>query len=331
MKRRTLVVLAVVGAWWWRRNGDARPPVQQPVMAAVTPGGFAALVGPRDVHDSWRVVEVTRGGETEGQRALRVDGEVRLVGTSQGPAVGWLDGGRLKLATLDEDGRPENVTTWGKRARQLCEGAASNAQRFGIGWLEADGRVWFVHGPLGRLASAPEATEVATAGTWCGIASAQHNVVLLWREGARLVMNFCGAKSCANVINVPLDRGDALLGFGCVGDSCLFAARDKRGVAKLVRVTTKGRAIARTVDDAAADTAISVVGAGSRAFAIAYVASDKRTTIRRVGVDGDFTQVYHLEPADFAPAIAWAADKLVVVLTRYRADWTYALDLPGGA
>src|SRR5206468_13126703 len=133
----------------------------------------------RDVHDSWRVLDVSRDGEIDEHRALRVDSEVRLVGTQRGPTVGWIEGKHLRLATLDRDGSPENPSTSGKSARQLCDGAASNEQRFGIGWLESDGRVWFVHGGLGQLGSAPEATEVAARGEWCGIASAERQVVIL--------------------------------------------------------------------------------------------------------------------------------------------------------
>ena len=323
------MVLAVVAVWWLRRDAAPPPAPAQPVMAAVTPTGFAALVGPRDVHDSWRIVEVSRTGESEGQRALRVAAQVRLVGTARGPAVGWLDGAHVKLATLDQDGRPENITTWGKRARQLCDGAASNEQRFGIGWLEADGRVWFVHGMLGQLASASEAREVATASEWCGIASADRNIALVWRDNGRLVMNFCGTKGCANeLVNVPLDRGDVLLDFGCVGNACLFSVSDKRGDAKLVRVTSKGRVLVRPLPDAARDTGIRVTGAGGGAFALAYLAADRRTTIRRLDLDGNFTHVYHLEAADLAPAIAWAADRLLVVSTIYGAEQTITLDMP---
>jgi hypothetical protein len=255
---------------------------------------------------------------------------VRLVGTKAGPAIGWIEGSRMKLGTLDDDGRPSNVTNWGKKATMLCDGAASNDQRFGVGWLESDGRVWFVHGFMNRLASDDiEATEVATKGEWCGIASAEGNVVLMWRENGRLVMNFCGPRDCTSgLLGVPLDRGDALLGFGCVSDACMFAARDKRGVAKLVRVNIKGRVIVKTLDDAADATGISVTGVGNRAFAIAYAAKDERTTIRRIDIDGGCTHVYHFEKADFAPSLAWAADKLAVAVTRYDRGKLYVLDLP---
>lgn len=325
------MVLALAGIWWLRRGGEAPPPDSARVQAGVLGDGFTTLVGPRDVHDSRRIVELDRDGKTQEYKALRVDGDVRVVGTREGTAVGWREGRNIKLATLDVDGRPDHVSTWGKKATQLCEGTASNEYRFAVGWLESDGRVWIVHGPLGRLA---DASTMATGpevvkGEWCGIASAERNVVLLWRDNGRLYMNFCGPKDCGGrVVGLPIERTETLLGFGCIANSCLFATRDKRGATRLLRVTEQGRALAVPLELARADTAFSIVGAGGRAFAISYIAKDGRPTIQRITVDGEITSVWHFEGADEAPTLAWADEKLLVVLTRWQSESFHVLDAP---
>ena len=323
MRKRTIAgLLLVAGIWWWR--GGEAPSVErtQPAQTAVLADGFAILIGPRDIHDSRHVYEFDRGGTRQNEMPLRLDRKVRFVGTRAGSAVGWHDGKKLVLGILDSDGNPGDLSTWGRNVRELCDGAATNEHRFGIGWLEADGRVWMVHGPMNRLAGEPiEAFELAPAkASWCGIAAAEQNIALLWREGGRLLMNFCTRKGCTSlVVKVPIDTKDTLLGYGCVRDSCLFATRDRQGTTKLHRVTEKGRAIVKTLEHATTETAVSIVGAGTRAFAIAYVAKDGRATIQRVTVDGSFSNVSHFE-AKQAPSLAWAADTLLVALPSGKAS-----------
>ncbi len=292
--------------------------------------GFAALVCPRDGHDSRRVVEYERDGERREEAPLRLDrGDVRLVGTRVGAAVGWQDGKRFKLAILDHDGNPDDTSTWGKNVRQLCDGAASNEYRFGVGWLESDGRVWFVHGPVGDRTLAFDAVmaadAAATAPSWCGIASAEQNVALLWRDGARLLMNFCTAKKCTTlVVKVPIESKDTLLGYGCVRDACLFATRDKAGTTKLTRVTERGKSIVKTLEHATAETPVAIVGAGQGAFAVSYLAKDGLATIHRVTTELTFTHGWHFNE-DGPGKLAYAEGKLFAV---FPSGHAHVVDAP---
>jgi hypothetical protein len=246
--RRTVTIAAGVAAIWWLSSNDddtSAPAAHDRPQAGVLTDGFTVLHGPRGAR---HIHELDGHGNIERAVPLRMDRDLRLVGTRRGSAVGWQDGKKVQLALVGDDGTLEQRSTWGKNVRQLCDGAASNDHRFGVGWLESDGRVWFVHGPLDHAAAgvaAPATLAAEPAGaSWCGIASAERNVALLWREGSRLLMNFCTAKKCTSlVVKVPLDRRDTLLGYGCVRDSCLFGTRDKAGNAKLYHVTEKGKAI----------------------------------------------------------------------------------------
>lgn len=335
MRQKTIAVLALVGMWWWRRGGDASLEAGYPIQAAVIPSGFAALVGPRDVHDGVRVVTVDRNGEQRDQTALRIAGDVRIVGTGQGPAIGWREGKQIKLSLLDRDGRPVQASTWGKNATRLCEGVASNEYRFGVGWLESDDRVWFVHGPASTLVAdaEPEAlvageVDADLAPAWCGIASAERNVVLLWRESGRLVMNFCGTKACADrIAKTPIDRNDALLGFGCIHDSCLFATRDKRGAVNLTQVSSKGRSSTRALPHVAADSRVSIIGAGGRAYALAFKSTTGDGELQRFSTDGALIDIGSIERPDDAPVVTWAAEKLLAVYAQYQSDHTQIFDV----
>lgn len=318
MRKRWLAIVALVVVWWWRGGEDQPGLTSHRPQAAVLADGFAVLADKQ-------IAEFDREGNRQHEMQLRLDGAVRFVGTRAGAAVGWQDGKRLKLAVVDTDGSTGEASTWGRNVKQLCDGAATNEHRFGVGWLESDGKVWFVHGPMNRLAAGTiETVDLPAKASWCGIASAEQNVALLFREGARVLMNFCGKKECSSlVVKVPIDTSDSLLGYGCVRDSCLFATRDKHGTTKLHRVTERGRTIVKALEHARPDSPVSIVGAGDRAFAIAYVSTDNNATIQRVAVDGTFTNVWHFagEPA---PALAWSSGKLFVA-TPSRSAWVLAM------
>lgn len=320
MRKRWIAIGLLFGVWWLR--GD-EPRARHPhaPQAAVLSDGFAVMAAKM-------MREYDRAGTRTHETAVRLpDANVRFVGTRGGPAIGWLKDKKLALALVDEDGEPRDTATWGKRVKMLCDGQATNEHRFGVGFLEGDGKVWFVHGPVDRLSA--DATSIleppVTNASWCGVASAEQNIALLFREGARLLMNFCSRKQCDSlVVKVPVDTKDTLLGYGCVQDSCLFATRDKHGTTTLHRVTNKGRAIKRQLEHARPDSPVSIVGAGTRAFAIAYVATDNNAAIQRVAVDGTFTNVWHWN-GEVVPGLAWAAGKLFVAMPS-RDAWV--LDMP---
>lgn len=305
------VVVGVAGVWWWRGGGE--PSTAPTVQAAVLSKGFAAVVSPPTSDARRRVVELDRTGKTTHEMPLQLDGEVRLVGTSAGTAVGWKDGKKIKLGILDSEGKPEDPSSWGKRAQRLCDGVASNEHRFGVGWLEGDGGIWFVGGPVRRMFDEPidaAGIETATKVTWCGIASADDEVVLLWRDGKKLLMNFCAKQCSPQVSKVPIDPDHQLLGFGCARASCLFAARDKAGAVKLYRANENGRTISRPLDGVRGDT-MPIIGAGPGAFAIAYPTKDNEVTIQRITVDLETTHDWHFD-AGGVPGLAWAGDRLLV-------------------
>lgn len=319
MRKRWIAVVGLVGIWWWQRGGDEPVHPHRP-QAAVLGDGFALLAGKQ-------VVELDRAGNKQHEMTLKLDREVRFVGSRAGSTVGYLDGKKFKLAVLDSDGNTDSTSTWGKNVKELCYGRATNEYRFGVGFLEADGKIWFVHGPMDRMAADTiQAFEVpAVKPQWCAIASAEQNIALLWREGSRILMNFCTKKQCSSlVVKVPIRVEDRMLAFGCVQDSCLFATRDKHGTTTLHRVTEKGRAITRALEHARPDSPVSIVGAGTRAFAIAYVATDNNVAVQRVAVDGTFTNVWHFS-GEPAPSLAWANGKLLVA-TPSRSAWV--LDMP---
>jgi len=315
MKRSTWlwVVLAVAVVYW--RRGDDGPAPNARVQVGVLPRGFVALSG-------GRIVELDRDGNKQHDMPLRLDADVRLIGTSFGTVVGWQAGKQVRLGLLDNDGNIEEESAWGKKVVRLCDGAATNERRYGIGWLESDGRMWFVHGNM-AAADGP-VFEVAAKATWCGIASADEDIALMWRDGKKLLLNFCGAKQCRGYASrVPLPAGANLIGFGCARDACTFATRDGKGV-RLHRVNDNGRATGVALDDATPSTVVSVVGAGARAFAVAYV-SDAGATIRRMTFDGKLTGVWHFDGETQAPTLSWADGRLLVATQRGA---YHVLDMP---
>lgn len=309
--------LLAVLAWRSCGGGDPGPAQDAHLQAAVLGDGFAFQMWPS------RVVEVDRAGDRQATIEVRLGGKpFRVVGTRAGTGIGWQDGKKVKLGTLASGGEVEDVSTWGKSARQLCEGAATNEHRFGVGWLENDGRVWFVHGPMKRGTTETMAASFEPGAetqieplrvTWCAIASAEDNIALIWRDGQRTFMNLCTRKQCNVLIRVPLDARDVLLGVGCVRDSCLFATRDPNGNVKLRRVTETGSTIVKKLEHVYTGSDVSVVGAGDRGFAIAYVGVDNVLAVQRITIDGALSNVWRGEAGSMASSLAWADGKLLVV------------------
>ncbi|NVB84021.1 MAG: hypothetical protein HOV81_36940 [Kofleriaceae bacterium] len=303
--RRWLLVSALVCAWLWWRGGDhtSHDAEQQ---AAVLPDGFALL-------DGHRVVEVDRQGKQRKEHALTHDDELRLVGTAGGPVAGWVESKKLKLVHVATG----KDSVWGKSARMLCQGTATNDERFAVGWLEADDTVWFVHGDTQRrsseLAAVGEPLSIATTDRkgWCGIASAKDLIALFWRDRDRLFIATCTRKKCSGLpASVALGREETLLGFGCVRDACLLAARDRSKPARLLYVTESG-ATKWTKPLATNVAEVSIVGAGDRAFAVGFV-GEAGSEVVRVDRTGNIAPVWKGPSAKHAPALAWSRDQLLV-------------------
>lgn len=314
--RRLLLVVALLGTWWWWR-GDDRARDGEEVQAAVLKDGFAVRVGQR-------VLDLDRRGKQRKQYRLDHEGDARIVGPSAGPAAVWIDSKKVRLVKLSTG---KSLAVFGKSARMLCEGVATNDERFAAGWLEADDSIWFVHGDtrvkrtneLGEPEALGEdelvAMQVDTTAdrkNWCGIASAGDLIALLWRDRDRLLIQTCSRKKCAGLAgSVSFDRKDTLLGFGCLHNACLLAARDKTGKTRLQLVTESGS----TKWTKPLDTnqlVVSIVGAGKDAFAVGY-ATASGTAAVRVDRKGAITPVWQGPAASGVPALAWSRDQLLVV------------------
>ncbi|MBA3464900.1 MAG: hypothetical protein H0T46_33510 [Deltaproteobacteria bacterium] len=288
------------------------------LQTAVLSGGFVVLEGTRtDRH----VIETDRDGALAGRRAVPVIApHARVLGTSAGTAMAWLGGDKVSLALVTGDGKLGEVSKWGKKATQLCDGTASNALRWGVGWLEKDGRVWVLHGPTGKRAQAlgsdaellTEST--ATATTWCGVTSAGTNIALVWREsGNRTFINFCGQKGCdSDVYRVPVGPKHQLAGIACTQSSCLVALRDDAGKAHLGWMTAKGKVVwSKALTDATPESEFSLVAAGANAFAVGYTANEG-ATVTRVIESGSMVRAWADPYSHATPALAWANDRLLV-------------------
>lgn len=275
-------------------------------QAAVLADGFA-------LHDGHRVVEVDRQGKQRKQHTLSHDDELRMIGTPRGPVAGWLESKKLKLVEVGTG----KDSIWGKSARMLCDGSATNDERFAVGWLEADDTIWYVHGDMqrrsGEIAQVGEPLSIASTDRkgWCGIASAKDLIALFWRDRDRLFIATCTRKKCSGLpASVALGRQETLLGFGCVRDACLLAARDRNKEPRLFYVTESGatkwtKPLATNVHE------VSIVGAGDRAFAVGFVGASG-TEVVRVERSGNMVPVWKGPSGKHAPALAWSRDQLFV-------------------
>ncbi|HEY0988955.1 MAG TPA: hypothetical protein VGD80_17930 [Kofleriaceae bacterium] len=344
---RSILGLLLLAWFAWSRLGGERSPAQTPgdrgLQAAVLKDGFAVTYtgdGGR------RVVEIDAQGQRRREVALPLRDDLRLVGTSIGSVVGWQDDKKLRLARIDD---LTEADTFGHQVRQLCAGVASNAQRFGVGWLEGDDTVWVLHGPAAEAADGEHTEPIAPpchrsersglcageppchrsersgvcAGAlgaparndWCGVASAEQNIALMWRSGDRMSIVMCSKRACSNLpASFTLDRRLPLLGVGCLRNACLLATPDDSGRPRLSLVTTTGRG--KWTQPVAASGAVSIVAAGDRAFAVGYAGPDGAEVIR-LDRDGKATALLR-DPAAGAPALAWSAGRLLIA--RFRGD-----------
>jgi hypothetical protein len=312
----TALALVLGGLVWSRPALDRSPaPGGRALQVAVLKDGFA-LTYTGDA--GRRVVELDAQGQRRREIALDMQDELRLVGTGAGSVVGWQRGAKVLLASVDAIA---DVDTWGKSVRQLCDGVATNGMRFGIGWLEGDDGVWVVHGPLdGTAAGAGEGAPMRIAtgmarNDWCGVASAERNIALMWRSGDRMAITMCSKKACSNLpASFTLDRRLPVLGAGCVRNLCLLATRDEAGRARVSLLATTGRI--RWNQPLAASGAVSIVGVGDRGFAVGFAGPEGAAVIK-LDRDGKATPLWR-DPAAGAPALAWSGGRLAIA--RFRGD-----------
>jgi hypothetical protein len=281
-------------------SAPAPPPAR--VQAAVLGDGFVAA---RAGDAGWRVVEVAADGTPRTEHVLATaDTDVRIVGSAVGPIAGMLANRQVALVRASDG---QTLSTWGSDARRLCDGAASSAARFGVAWLEGNDQVWVVHGATANAASDDVPPSIGGK-TWCGVASAGRNLMLMWRDAKRLYFNACTPSSCRGpVAFLALDDRQELLGVGCVEKSCLIATRAPGTGAQLQLVTPAGGVKWRKPLDTAASR-VSIVGAGDAAYAVGYPGAV-------VGVAGDGkAAAVQLWRGDGTPTLAWARGRVFVAV-----------------
>lgn len=300
------------------RHGAVVPAANGVVQASVLSDGFAVTHSERGGH---RIVELDANAVEQDAFSTQVADDVRAVGTRVGTAIAWQEGRKLRLVRGKDD---RDLGTWGSSVRQLCEGFASNDLRFAVGWLESDDNVWIVHGPLAKAAAEPAAASLAVTAdapaaaaprnAWCGIASAENNVAMLWRGGDRLNILMCGKKRCDGLPGVvTLDLRVAILGFGCLRNACLIASRDTDGTL-LSYVTTSGRT-KWTRPIAPSSAKVSILGYGDRAFAVGYV-DDGGARVLRFDTAGASSPLWQDAASTEPPALAWSSGRLLIARHR---------------
>ncbi len=311
---RSILVVGLLGAvvWTWCRSSASTPTATDGVLhTSVLRDGFAIMEADGDRH----VIEVDTDGNHRRRRAVPIVGDARVFGTNQGAAVAWLDQKKVKLALVKGDGELGQPSEWGRNAKAMCEGVASNDQRFGVGWLESDGRVWFVHGPLSpAIAVTPFAAQTMDA-EWCSITSAGDYIALFWREGSRWFLNMCSAKECTNLVaRVPLDPKHAFLDAACTRDGCLIAFRDQKSNTHLgfIGVTGKKQWV-KQLTEAVHSTEVSITALGTKAMAVGFV-SREGATVLRVSKTGSMERAWADPSSTEVPSVAWAKDRLLIAI-----------------
>jgi len=314
------------------RGPAAGPAAVGGLRAAVLRDGFAVHRAGSNRH---RLLELDRGGASRRAYTIERPGELRAVGTQGGLAVAWQDGHKVELRLAGDD---KQSSTWGNSVRQLCEGAASSDARFAVGWLEADDSVWIVHGPVGaapRRSDDDDTDDAVPAGEdgatvaalaapasaahneWCGVASAEQNVAMLWRSGDRLSILMCTKKRCGALPGTfKLPREVSLIGLGCVRDACLLATRAPSGAAHVSYVTSSGRR-KWTQPLAASSPTVSIIGYGDRALAVGYAGPDGAEVLR-FDAAGASTPLWRDPASHGAPALAWSSGRMLVA--HYHGD-----------
>ncbi|MDB4961160.1 MAG: hypothetical protein JWP01_1159 [Myxococcales bacterium] len=314
MRRPRLLAigLCVLAIAWWRRD-DAPPTSVGPLYTAVLRDGFAIMEAAGDRH----VLELDREGARRRRSAIPVITDARVVGTRTGAAVGFLDEGRVKLGRVTDDGTLGGITAWGHKVDRLCDGAASNDLRFAIGWLERNGKLSYVHGPVtAELATTEVATtEHTTRATgWCAITSAGEDIAVFWREGTRLFMQTCSTRTCSMLVRIPLNPKQALVAQGCSSEGCLLAFRNETGKPQLGWMTLAGKPLwSKPLPQATSRTAFSITAIGARAMAVGFVSSEGATVLR-VSNTGAMERAWADPASTEQPSVAWASGQLLVAI-----------------
>lgn len=323
-RHKLVTACAIAGLWWWPAASPQAPSRPQ---AAVLANGFAAI------DSSNRVVEFDADGARRHELTVRGVSNPRVVGLTSGLGVVWRDGKQVVAAGVDREGNPSRSARFGKNVQMMCHGTASNAHKFAVGWAEPDGAVWFVFGPtrspsrslpfapgeperLGDDLEAHAVYEDAAFGgelarpTFCAVASADRKVGLLWGDGKSVSMALCDKRCPSIPTPVGLAKGRELLGFGCIRDACVIAARNGRTL-EATWVSSKGKPQwTKPLRDASPETQVALVGTGTQVV-IAYATAGEPVVVA-ASRSGELVTIWQGE-ADGVPSIQWADGQLMIV------------------
>ena len=312
---------AAAGLWWLWPASSSSPPPPPHVQAAVLADGFAAIDGAN------RILELDDAAARRREITL-IDAPAggRVVGLGRRMGLVWRDGKQIALAAIDRHGYLESAQKLGKRVAAVCEGVASSEHRFGVAWREADGSIWFVHGPTGARGDAPGEEALAeplvaeplvaepaadpAKSDFCAIASAGDQLALLVTEGSRTTLTLC-ARQCSSTRRIELPKNSAVLGFGCTRGACVVATRGAGGVVEATWVSApQGRAQwTRPLPHARPDTRVALAGTATQ-VALAYATSNEPVvvTASKTGVIETVWQ----DAADEVPGLVYARGRLLV-------------------
>jgi hypothetical protein len=297
--RKLLVIAAIVIAWmYWRHAPAVELGVPQAMVLA---DGFGIVDGP----DTGRVlVQLDRDGSQRSRVELAtIAPDIRVVGARSGPLAVWIDRGKIALQSINPDGSLGARDEFGTKVARLCEGVATNDLRFGVSWMEKDGKIWVVHGPVSDAAASDDDVPKPT---WCGVASADEEIALLWSDGSKIRQNNCDRRSCRNTVAKIAIDPKQLVGFGCTFEGCLFATRDSKVTWFTERGTKRWSA---NLPDVRAGERVSIAG-GRKRFAVGYQTASGAAVVR-FDLSGNPTQVWN-DRADQAPALALSRDRLAI-------------------
>jgi hypothetical protein len=303
---RGVVIAIAIGALG--DNGQPELAMTKTMQPTVLHDGFAVLEAP-----AWQPIvrEIDRSGAVRFHEYMPVGTPVhsRVVGTSGGTALAWLEGWRAKLALIDADGELTSHTEWGTEVNRLCDQVASTDLRYGIGWQEPHA-LWLLHGSVQRGTHDPTAIQVRRSSStidWCGITSADDQIALLWFEDGQTFISMCST-NCSAPRRVQINTDRVLLGFGCVRDGCAIAYVDHDTYAKLGWFTASGELVWTMQMGGTGFRNVSIANAGCTVVA-SYGAPD--ATVFSVTRDG-ITRVWHDPDRPFAPAVVWSNGVLML-------------------
>lgn len=309
-----------------------------PLQPAVLRDGFAVLEGGEGRH----VVELDPSGVRRRRSAIPTVTDTRVIGMSVGAGVAFVQGKKIHLAKIEGDGTLGRAQTFGVSVRTMCYGLASNDQRWAVGWLEdKDDRFWFVHGPTQKAGagavegmavgmSSPDGDATTAPITWCAVASANEYVALIYRLDAKVFVNMCSKKECANFqTRAPVDPRDEVHAIACQMDGCVFALRTREGAAHLVAFDLRGKTTwTKKLAHATPDSRLQLAAAGDRAYLLSLDTHEGPVVERILAKTGSTARAWHGVPALTPPAVTWSAGHALLAYWDGDALGTEVLAMP---